>query len=70
MSARSYGSVRRLKILGARSSTYGSSQMCSVPGRALLEEDELPVVVAQPGQVAVVGDVEEVLARALVHGCR
>ena len=37
-----------------------------MPGRALLEEDELPVVVAQRGQVAVVGDVEEVLARALV----
>ena len=34
----------------------------------MLEEDELPVVIAQCGEVAVVGDVEEVLARALLGG--
>ena len=33
-------------------------------GAALLQEDELPVVVPQRGQIAVVGAVEEVLARA------
>ena len=67
MSARSYGSVLRLKIFGTRSSVYGSAQMLSVPVGALLEEHELPVVVAQRREVAVVGDVEEVLARARVR---
>ena len=31
MSARSYGSVRRLKIFGTRSSVYGSAHTRSVP---------------------------------------
>ena len=32
---------------------------------ALLGEHDLPVVVAQAGQIAIVGEVEELLARAL-----
>ena len=66
MSARSYGSVRRLKIFGSRSGVNGSAQTCSVPAAALLHEDELPVVVAHAQHVAVVAEVEEELARALL----
>jgi hypothetical protein len=35
-------------------------------GGLLLQEDQLPVVVAQRGEVAVVGEVEDLVARALV----
>ena len=66
MSARSNGSVRRLKSLGTRSGTNGSAQTASVPSHALLHEDHLPVVEAQRDQVAVVVEVDEALARALL----
>ena len=66
MSALSYGSVRRLNIFGRRRSVNGSAHTSQGAGAALLHEHELPVVEPQRGEVAVVGDVEEVLARALV----
>ena len=66
MSANSYGSVRRLKILGRRSRTNGSAQTPSVPCEPLLHEHDLPVVEAQAEHVAVVAEVEEEVARALL----
>ena len=65
MSARSYGSVRRLKILGTREVYERLAQIRSVPWDPLLHEHELPVVVAQADQLLVVVAVEERLARAL-----
>jgi hypothetical protein len=58
--ARSYGSVRRLKIFGTRKLTNGSAQMRSVPCT------RCSVVVAQTGQLLVVIDVQERLPRALL----
>ena len=43
----------------------GSAQTRKRSRGPLLHEDELPVVVAQSRQIAVVGEVEELLARAL-----
>jgi hypothetical protein len=58
--ARSYGSVRRLKIFGTRKLTNGSAQMRSVPCT------RCSVVVGQTGQLLVVIDVQERLPRALL----
>ena len=66
MSARSYGSVRRLKSLGTRSAVNGSAQIRIVPCAPLLHEHHLPVVEAQRDQIAVVVEVDEALARALL----
>ena len=65
VSARSKGSVRRLKSFGTRSAMNGSAQISQRAARALLHEHELPVVEAQGDQVAVVREVDEALARAL-----
>ena len=59
MSARSNGSVRRLKIFGTRSGMNGSAQICSVPVHALLHEHDFPVVEADAEHVAVVGEVDQ-----------
>ena len=44
----------------------GFAQILSVPRRALLEEHDLPRVVAQACEVAVVGEVEDLAARTLL----
>ena len=66
MSARSYGSVRRLNNFGARSGVNGSNQTCSVPSAALLHEHDLPVLGPDAQHVAVVGEVDHPAARALL----
>ncbi len=54
-----------LNMCGARSSTNGSSQTCEAV-RPLLLEDDLPVLVADGEELAVVAPVWEQLARPLV----
>ena len=56
--------MRRLKSFGTRSSTNGSCQT-SKPSARCSRKIDLPVVVAQGRQAAVVGPVEELLARRL-----
>ena len=67
MFAFSNGSERRLKRSGARS---GDERL--LPDFQalvlLLEEDDLPLVVAQAGEVAVVGPVEELAALGRAAG--
>ena len=62
-SARSNGSVRRLVSAGARSSSNGVLPDAQALG-VLPQEGDLPVVVAQRRDVAVVGPVEELAAAA------
>ena len=62
-SAISNGSERRLKIFGRRSGDERFLPDIEAM-RALLGEDDLPLVVAQPDERAVVVEVEELLARA------
>ena len=66
MSARSNGSVRRLKSFGTRSAMNGSAQSSQRSRAPLLHEHHLPVVVAQRDEIAVVVEVDEALARALL----
>ena len=63
-SARSNGSLRRLKSLGSAQRHERLLPDVEAVG-ALLHEDHLPVVVAQAGDAAVVGPVDELAARPL-----
>ena len=64
-SARSKGSVRRLNIFGTRRETRTAQPKCAACQCTLLQEDQLPVVVAHGDEVAIVGEVEERIARAV-----
>ena len=64
-SARSNGSPRRVNSFGRRSWTNGSSQT-SKPCARCSRKLQLPLTVAQRREVAVVGPVEELLARRLL----
>src|SRR5919201_3645394 len=67
MSARSNGSVRRLNSFGTRKVTKGSAHSCSVPCARCSMKHDFPVVESQSQQVAVVREVDEPLAWALVN---
>ena len=62
-SARSNGSVRRLKSFGTRSDDERLEPDLERALDALLHEHDLPVVEPEREDVAVVGEVDEALAR-------
>ena len=66
MSARSNGSVRRLNSLRHPQRHERLGPDLQRARHPLLHEDDLPVVEAEREHVAVVGEVDEALARALV----
>jgi hypothetical protein len=59
MSARSNGSVRRLKSFGTRSSTNGSAQICSVPWTRCSMKTTFQLSKRSAEHVAVVGEVDQ-----------